>query len=54
MDDGRPDAPVLVAVQVAPADSNRRESDEGLVGTALAQISIPPIGPGPGGGENSG
>jgi hypothetical protein len=38
MDDGGPDAAVLVVVQVAPADSNRRDLDEGLVEPAFAEI----------------
>jgi hypothetical protein len=38
MDDGRADAAVLVVVQVAPADSDCRHVDEGLVRPAFAQI----------------
>ena len=38
MDDGGPDAAVLVVVQVAPADSDRRDLDQSLVGPAFAWI----------------
>ena len=37
-DDGRADATVLVVVQVAPAQSNGRDVDEGLAGAGFAQI----------------
>src|SRR6516225_9049060 len=38
MDDGRTDAAVLIVVQVAPADSDCRHVDEGLLRPAFAQI----------------